>query len=42
MIATRNRALQFHETLRFYDRIVSDVPWEILVIDNHSSDDTTA
>jgi glycosyltransferase involved in cell wall biosynthesis len=40
VLCTRNRAAQLVDTLRSYERIQTDVPWELVVVDNGSTDDT--
>lgn len=40
IICTRNRAPMLRETLRFYKEIEFDGSWEILIIDNCSTDET--
>ena len=41
-ICTRNRANQLRACLDAISRIASSVPWELVVVDNGSSDDTRA
>lgn len=40
VIATYNRAADLRETLRSLAGLAPDGPWEVLVVDNNSSDDT--
>ena len=40
IVSTRNRARRLEETLRFYDRVASPARWELLLVDNGSTDDT--
>jgi glycosyltransferase involved in cell wall biosynthesis len=42
VIATYNRAPDLRETLRSLASLQPDGPWEVLVVDNNSSDDTRA
>lgn len=40
IICTRNRASQLAETLRSLTRLRSPVPWELVIVDNGSTDET--
>jgi glycosyltransferase involved in cell wall biosynthesis len=40
VIATRNRADAIPTTLRCYERLIGEVPWELIVVDNGSTDAT--
>lgn len=40
VIATYNRAGELHDTLASLARLRADGPWEVIVVDNNSSDDT--
>ena len=40
IVATRNRAQSLHRTLRAIEKIQSLSPWELVVVDNGSTDDT--
>lgn len=40
VIATRNRARFLDEALRSYERITTALPWDLIVVDNGSTDDT--
>lgn len=42
VIATYNRAADLRDTLRSLASLQPDGPWEVLVVDNNSSDDTRA
>lgn len=42
VIATYNRAGDLHETLKSLAALTPDGPWEVIVVDNNSSDDTRA
>ena len=42
VIATFNRAGDLRETLKSLARLTPDGPWEVIVVDNNSSDDTRA
>lgn len=40
VLSTRNRAGFLTEALRSHERIVTDIPWELVVVDNGSTDAT--
>ena len=40
VIATYNRAVVLRDTLASLARLTTDVPWEVIVVDNNSPDDT--
>lgn len=40
IVCTRNRASQLAETLRFYRKIEHEGGWELIVVDNNSTDET--
>ena len=40
VVCTRNRAPYLTQTLRFYEQVVSKPNWELIVVDNGSSDET--
>ena len=42
IISTYNRARSLAETLAALAHIRTTRPWEVLVVDNHSTDDTAA
>src|SRR3954464_5738318 len=40
VIATYNRAAELTETLASLSRLTTPLPWEVIVVDNNSPDDT--
>ena len=40
VLSTRNRAGFLPEALRSHEQIITDVPWELVVVDNGSTDAT--
>jgi len=40
VVCTRNRADQLHRTLNAIEKLVSDDPWELVIVDNGSTDNT--
>lgn len=42
VLCTRNRAQALKKTLTFYDKIQTDLKWELVLVDNGSSDETAS
>src|SRR5690606_5800083 len=42
VVCTRNRAAQLQTMLAHYTNVQTDVPWELVIVDNGSTDNTSA